>query len=476
MHSHIRGRTVFAAAVVALMFAATCGDDGGAGTVVCGDEVCEGDENSTNCPEDCYCGNDTCESNEDGTSCPEDCAECGNGVIEPNENCEGTDLGGEDCVSQGYASGTLTCTAQCRFDFSGCVPSVCGNGLAETGESCDGSDLAGADCISEGFASGTLACGSDCAFDTTGCVSPVCGNHVCEPGEDSQNCSVDCPAGCGDSDCAPMEGESCGNCPMDCVCGDDDCYDFIVCFYQCTDNGCVETCFEQGCAEAQETSSLILSCMAAQCSADCADPSDNACRTCIYTHCAVGLGACYQVVCPGTCGDGNCDTNAGEDHTNCPEDCPFCGNQNCEDTEDATSCPQDCSGDCGDDFCDPTEDCSNCSADCGSCPPTCGNNACDPIVGESCATCPQDCSCGNLTCTQVIDDCMTACGSDAQCVEACFQSGCYEAQIQAQALYQCMLSNCAALCSQDPSGNACLFCLGASCGSEYTACQDGTCP
>lgn len=461
--------------VVCVVLASTCGDDSNVGTVVCGDAECEGDENNTNCPEDCYCGNGSCDPGEDGMSCGEDCAECGNAVIEQGEDCEGSDLGGEDCVSQGYASGTLACTAGCLFDYAGCVPSQCGNGVLETGESCDGSDLGTEDCVSQGFASGTLACAQDCQFDTSGCIDPVCGNHICEPGEDNQSCSIDCPAGCGDGDCAPIAGEHCVNCPMDCSCGEDDCYDFILCFYQCTDQSCAETCMEQGCAEAQETSSLILGCMSSNCSTECSNPSDSGCQTCIFTNCAVPLGACYQVICPGTCGDGTCDATGGEDHTNCPEDCPFCGNMNCEATEDATSCPQDCSGNCGDSYCDVTEDCSNCSVDCGNCPPTCGDNSCDPIVGESCATCPQDCTCGNLTCDQVLNDCLSTCGADAQCVETCFESGCYEAQLQAQALYQCMLTNCADACATDPSGMLCLMCLGASCDTEYQACLNGTC-
>lgn len=45
---------------------------------------------------------------------------CGNDVIEGSEQCDGS-VGEETCVSQGYASGTLSCNTDCTFDISGCV-------------------------------------------------------------------------------------------------------------------------------------------------------------------------------------------------------------------------------------------------------------------------------------------------------------------------------------------------------------------
>lgn len=50
-------------------------------------------------------------------------------------------------------------------------PPVCGNNVKETGEICDGTDLAGQTCATQGFASGTLSCNATCsAFVTTACV------------------------------------------------------------------------------------------------------------------------------------------------------------------------------------------------------------------------------------------------------------------------------------------------------------------
>jgi len=45
----------------------------------------------------------------------------------------------------------------------------CGNGLVEEGEQCDGDDFAAETCETQGFAGGTLGCASGCEFNTKGC-------------------------------------------------------------------------------------------------------------------------------------------------------------------------------------------------------------------------------------------------------------------------------------------------------------------
>jgi hypothetical protein len=47
----------------------------------------------------------------------------------------------------------------------------CGNGFVEAGEQCDANNLNGASCVSQGFAYGTLQCSASCTFDTTGCLA-----------------------------------------------------------------------------------------------------------------------------------------------------------------------------------------------------------------------------------------------------------------------------------------------------------------
>jgi hypothetical protein len=48
------------------------------------------------------------------------CEACGDGVIDSTEDCDIDTLDGETCVSLGFAGGTLSCSAGCLFDLSGC--------------------------------------------------------------------------------------------------------------------------------------------------------------------------------------------------------------------------------------------------------------------------------------------------------------------------------------------------------------------
>ena len=121
---------------------------------------------------------------------------CSNNVTECGETCDGTDLNGETCVSQGLDGGTLACNAACDgFVVSACTGCgnglceagigedscscaadcggpVCGDGTVECGELCDGSNVNGLTCQDQGFFDGTLACNSACTdYDTSGCCT-----------------------------------------------------------------------------------------------------------------------------------------------------------------------------------------------------------------------------------------------------------------------------------------------------------------
>jgi hypothetical protein len=97
---------------------------------------------------------------------------CGNGTIDAGEQCDGTELGGVDCMAFGYTDGSLGCNVSCFYDLSGCACGeiTCGNGTIEAPEQCDGADLGGATCISLGCpGGGTLLCTADCSYNTTMC-------------------------------------------------------------------------------------------------------------------------------------------------------------------------------------------------------------------------------------------------------------------------------------------------------------------
>ena len=162
-----------------LEMAAVCGDD-----TIRETETCDGIDLAGNtCADFGFTG---------GTlGCLSDCSSfdtsgcsggpvCGDNAAEPPEVCDGTDLAGEDCASQGFAGGTLGCKADCTgFDTGGCTSGpVCGDDAAEPPEVCDGTDLAGEDCASQGFAGGTLGCEADCTgFDTGGCTGGGPGDY-----------------------------------------------------------------------------------------------------------------------------------------------------------------------------------------------------------------------------------------------------------------------------------------------------------
>lgn len=100
-------------------------------------------------------------------------SQCGNGLRETGEACDGADLGGFSCESIGYQSGTLSCQASCLYDFSQCVANpMCGNGIVEFGEECD-----------------TGAQNSDTTPDAcrTTCKRSYCGDGVIDLFEDCED-------------------------------------------------------------------------------------------------------------------------------------------------------------------------------------------------------------------------------------------------------------------------------------------------
>ena len=111
---------------------------------------------------------------------------CGNGAVDFAEQCDGKDLFGFSCEALGLGEGVLACSQACLFDTTDCVGALpdCGDGLVQPGEQCDQDNLQGLSCEALGLGGGFLACTLDCTFDTSGCMDGAgCGDGFISPGE-----------------------------------------------------------------------------------------------------------------------------------------------------------------------------------------------------------------------------------------------------------------------------------------------------
>jgi hypothetical protein len=126
---------------------------------------------------------------EDADSGEEEDLEAPDGPVCSPENCEGCcDQGGMCRLGMDDArcgSGGETCT-DCTAGGGRCVDAAClmpgcGDGVRAAGEECDGTDLGGADCRSLGFAAGSLACSAACAYDTSACPPLTCEVAAADP-------------------------------------------------------------------------------------------------------------------------------------------------------------------------------------------------------------------------------------------------------------------------------------------------------
>jgi hypothetical protein len=66
----------------------------------------------------------------------------------------------------------LDCASDCSsFVDARCSFDVCGNGVKEPTEACDGTDFGGDSCLSRGFYTGGLLCSSDCTVNAWQCTN-----------------------------------------------------------------------------------------------------------------------------------------------------------------------------------------------------------------------------------------------------------------------------------------------------------------
>jgi alpha-tubulin suppressor-like RCC1 family protein len=216
---------------------------------------------------------------------------CGDGFIDPGEQCDGADLGDATCGSLGYHGGIIGCMDNCTFDVSSCADEGrCGDGLLQSAhEECDAAERGGVTCSSLGYYGGELSCDTNCQFDTTACAtSGICGDGVIQDGQEQ------CDGG-------DLKGMTCGDfdyyagvlgCRNDCTFDFSDCHSFGRC-----GDGEAQTFFGEDC--------------------DGEDLVGDSCATLGYyggslacsDYCEFELSSCLA---EGRCGDGIIQADQGE--------------------------------------------------------------------------------------------------------------------------------------------------------------------
>ncbi len=130
----------------------------------------------------------------DTSSCttPPDEEYCGDNILQTwnGESCDTNRMGGATCtnIGLGYIGGSISCNDECSYNTTNCIsapPQLCGNGDidASNGETCDGTNMGGRTCQTEGFVGGTLSCrafptSNYCTVDTGSCITSICGDGV----------------------------------------------------------------------------------------------------------------------------------------------------------------------------------------------------------------------------------------------------------------------------------------------------------
>jgi hypothetical protein len=97
---------------------------------------------------------------------------CPDGIADPNTLTEFI-TEHSDAVATALAGGGLPLgVGTCNVDLAACLAKTCGNGVIDPNEDCDWGNLNGGTCLSEGFDLGTLGCvPGTCTYDTSGCAN-----------------------------------------------------------------------------------------------------------------------------------------------------------------------------------------------------------------------------------------------------------------------------------------------------------------
>lgn len=76
-----------------------------------------------------------------------------------------------------FCSNLTPVAAQSSVSVSATAQTLCGDGIVQPPEQCDGANLNGASCSSLGHSGGTLSCSSNCVFAVDQCTSPSGGGN-----------------------------------------------------------------------------------------------------------------------------------------------------------------------------------------------------------------------------------------------------------------------------------------------------------
>ena len=151
---------------------------------------------------DCSDPEINCECLWDGDSCIAswNTQNCGNGIIDAGETCDGTNWGSITGCSDfdNFSGGDLNCV-NCQFDTSQCAGGIigtCDDGYINTGEACDGTNWGSITGCSDfdNFSGGDLNC-VNCQFDTSQCTKDLDqtlpGKGNCTISENTENDTCD---------------------------------------------------------------------------------------------------------------------------------------------------------------------------------------------------------------------------------------------------------------------------------------------
>ncbi len=184
-----------------------------------GSETCDGNDCPSSCDDDDPCTTDTPTGSAERCTaacahmpitsaaggdgcCPDranantdsDCEpECGNGVTEKGETCDGSNCtmrcdDGNACTSDGTTGSPDSCDVECE---NRAITPCCGNGRREAGETCDGADCArtcttSRPCMDSRPVGRAADCNVECVETMR---TPCCGNGI---REGSETCDGDC--------------------------------------------------------------------------------------------------------------------------------------------------------------------------------------------------------------------------------------------------------------------------------------------